>query len=253
MKSKQPSKGFVVVASKKPAFYYSALNLIESLLDYMPDARVTLFTEDRFKDERAEELCEHVLPCGDHLREKMYGILNTPYDHTFYIDADCEIQHEDISKVFDFLPGNDMVFVKLMDDPVSKASFVEKDFKGPDGNETLQLCGGVCLYDMTNPLVRDFMQDWNDIFRKQEDEGWVPEGYPKSICRWDQFTLWWLTHKVDKYKDINIGEFDDNYRWNWFTNFRWHQDGPNKGKHRLVDDHPIVVHYSNAMNKEAVH
>ena len=27
-------------------------------------------------------------------------------------------------------------------------------------------CGGVCLYDMRNPLVKDFMNDWNDLFLK---------------------------------------------------------------------------------------
>mgnify|MGYP007095119493 CR=1 FL=1 len=39
---KQPSKGFVMVASKRVAFYYSACNLMECIKDYMPDANVTI-------------------------------------------------------------------------------------------------------------------------------------------------------------------------------------------------------------------
>ena len=38
-----PSKGFVIVASKQWAFYASAVNLIDSILDYYEDARITLF------------------------------------------------------------------------------------------------------------------------------------------------------------------------------------------------------------------
>ena len=37
----------------------------------------------------------------------------SPYDTTMYIDADCEIVHEDIATVFDELNGNDMVFHTL--------------------------------------------------------------------------------------------------------------------------------------------
>ena len=38
---------------------------------------------------------------------------NSPYDITMYIDADSEIEHEDIGIVFDELNNNDMMFHKL--------------------------------------------------------------------------------------------------------------------------------------------
>ena len=64
MKSEQ-SKGFVIVASKKVAFYYSAMNLIDSILVEYPDAQIALFTEKRFLDERAEDPNIQVFDCED--------------------------------------------------------------------------------------------------------------------------------------------------------------------------------------------
>lgn len=241
----QPSQGFVIVASNKKAFYVSAINLAESILDYMPDAKITLFTEKRFMDGQLD-IFDQVHECTNFFRDKMYGIMNTPYDHTFYLDADCVIEHEDITTVFDQLKDNDMVFVRLTDDPVAMGSFVEKDWDGENAG-TLELCGGVCLYNNTNPLVRDFMKDWYELFIKQNKGEWKPKGYPESLLRWDQFTLWWLTNKVEKYKDLKIGKFEDNYRWNWFTSFGF--DSKTK-KHRLVNDPPIVIHHSASMKKD---
>ena len=65
------------------------------------------------------------------------------------------------------------------------------------------------------------------------------------MLRWDQFTLWWLVNKTPKYKDLKIGEFDDNYRWNWFTSFR--RDA--EGKYNLVDKDPVFIHHSASMDK----
>ena len=251
---KQPSKGFVMVASKRVAFYYSACNLMECIKDYMPDANVTLFCSPEFKDHRCKDF-DNVFDVKnpDFLREKLYGMANSPYDITFYMDCDGEVVHEDIATVFDQLEDCDMKFVVLKDDPISLKSFVEKDFQCDGVIETMKLCGGVCLYDRRNSLVRDFMQDWYDMFWIQEyketiDESkhwWKGHNIKDSMLRWDQFTLWWLVNKVPKYKDLKIGEFDDNYRWNWFTSFKRNE----KGEYNLVKKHPIFIHHSSSMNK----
>ena len=95
-----------------------------------------------------------------------YGAWQTlPYDITMYIDADSEIEHEDIATVFDELNNNDMMFHKL--DEKYKKVYAITSFTYENVREYYTYCGGVCLYDMRNPLVKDFMNDWNDLFRKQ--------------------------------------------------------------------------------------
>jgi hypothetical protein len=238
---KKPTQGFVVIASRKKSFYVSALNLMESIRDYMPDAKFAFFTEEKWIDHRCDDI-DYVFHCGGHVREKMYGMANSPFDQTFYIDADCECEHEDIADVFDRLGDNDMVFVKLTKEKDAQRVFIEVNFE----QGALELCGGVCLYNSAKPLVKEFMQDWYELYVKQSSGEWWPEGYPKSLARWDQFTLWWLVNKVEKYKDLKIGIFEDNYRWNWFAPFGFHADG----KHKLVDKHPVIIHYSCFFKKD---
>lgn len=257
----QPSRGFVVVASKKIAFYYSAINLIESILDYMPDAQFAFFCEPWMRDHRCEDPNIQLFDCGDHIREKLYGMANSPFDHTFYIDADCECCHEDIVTIWDQFEGDDIKFVELTKDEVAQKSFVEVNARIPsiDADIDLRLCGGVCLYDNSNPLVKEFIRDWYEKYLIQEAIGeakeygltnvWFPPDTPRSMLRWDQFTLWWMTTMEDKYKDLKIGIFKENYRWNWFTSFRIGSDG----KHRLVDKPPVIVHNSANMNKDAAY
>jgi hypothetical protein len=261
MKLKQ-SKGFVIVASKKVAFYYSAMNLIDSILVEYPDAQFALFTEKRFLDERAEDPNIQVFDCEDHIRSKLYGMANSPFDLTMYIDADQECQHEDIITIWDQIGDDDMKFVELTKDEVAQKGFVEVTAPIPSTGDMIDLvlCGGVCLYNMKNPLVKDFMQDWWDMFVIQEEwyqhsrgrraepksERWYPEDTPHSMLRWDQFTLWWLTNKIPKYKDIKIGIFKENYRWNWFSSFGFDSNG----NYRLVDKEPILIHHSSTMNKD---
>jgi len=235
------NQGYLIVASRKKSFYVSAMNLIESIRDYHPEAKFALFTEKRFMDHRCDNI-DYVFECGGHIREKMYGMANSPFDQTFYIDADCECSHEDIANVWDHLKDNDLVFVKLTKDKEAQRVFVEVNF---DGN-SLELCGGVCLYNSEKPIVKEFMQDWYDLFLKQEAKTWWPEGYPTSLARWDQFTLWWLVNKVEKYKDLKIDIFEDNYRWNWFAPFGFNTDGT----HRLVNKEPVIIHYSCFFNKD---
>ena len=224
-----PSKGYVIVATKRTQFLMGAQNLAESILDYYEDARITLFTEQRFIDDPATQKYltsyEQVLPTpGDHIREKMYGMANSPYDLTFYLDADIEIFDEDIQKVFDHLEDGkyDMVYVNLTKEGAKH--FAEWEW-GPNLYDNgwrgvpdhLAHCGGVALYDMRNPLVKEFMNDWYTLFIKQKDGSWDPDEF-KAITRgnfrqWDQLTLWWLIYHSPKYKSLKWKFFEDNYRW----------------------------------------
>ena len=44
----------------------------------------------------------------------------------------------------------------------------------PDGRTKFTLCGGICLYDMTVPLVQEFMKDWDKLTKDQMDGKWWP-------------------------------------------------------------------------------
>jgi hypothetical protein len=186
--------------------------------DYYPEAQVCLVTEERFVDARADD-ADHLIFCDDHYRAKLWGLTQTPFDITFYIDADMEIIGPGIEEVFDELGDNDMVFTGLPKD----RWYVFKDTEFPGG--TFELCGAVCLYRKTD-LTMEFMKDWYEYYVKQYDNKWWPlndQGefddhlYPRKRLRgWDQFTLWWLTKKEERYKDLKVGVFENDLRWNYW-------------------------------------
>lgn len=243
------SDGYVVVGNVKKFFYLSAINLVETIKAYNPNAHVTLFTEERFIDEQAD-WADNVVFVGDHKRAKIEGMYKTPYDRTFYIDADCEVEHEDIATVFDHLEDYDLVWTGLPEE--RHYCYAEVYFPGatkPDGSPGgFEYCGGVCLYNSANPLVKEFMKDWWDLTIRQYNGQWWPlkedgtedlENYPQSFKRWDQFSLWWLLNKEPKYDTLKIKIFEDDARWNFFNGYKFaHNEGP-----------VVVRHYSNTKAK----
>ena len=246
----EPTKGYVVVASTKKVFYNFAINLMESLRDFYPEANIAFYTEDRFLDGR-EKIADVVESVGGNKREKLDGMARSPWDITFYIDADTEIEHEDIEHVFNEMGDYDLVFTGLP--PERHYCYAEVFFEGarkPNGDKGgFELCGAVCLYDMRKQLVREFMRDWYDLTLKQYSGEWWPrdengnedlKNFPATLKRWDQFTLWWLTNREPKYKDLKVGIFEDDARWNWYTKY--------KPGHNV---NPIVIrHYSSSGAKQ---
>jgi len=237
----EPSKGYVVVASRRSFFYVSALNLIKSIRDFYPEAKVCLVTEEKFLDGR-ESIADEIVLCDDHRRAKLWGMAKSPWDLSFYIDADTEVEHEDIEHVFDELGDYDVLFTGLPEE----RSYCYAELKFPAGQ--FELCGAVCLYDMRNPLVREFMNDWYDLTVRQyagtwwptkSDGTWDTHTYPRSLSRWDQFSLWWLVKKEPKYQNLKVGIFEDDARWNFFSRYKY--------QHNIK---PVVIrHYSAASAK----
>lgn len=241
------SRGYVVVASVTNFYYISAINLIDSIKEYNPEANVTLVTEKKLLDS-SSDIADNIVICDSHKRSKLYGMYMSPYDQTFYIDADCEVLHEDISTVFDLFDGNDILFTSLPEE----RSYCYAELNWPAGHFTY--CGAVCLYDMTNPLVKQFMFDWYKLTvdqyaglwwpKKIGTEEWDIENYPRSLARWDQFSLWWLINKEPKYEQLKFGTLEkkEDARWNRFSGYReshstkptviWHHSA-NKQKHKL--------------------
>lgn len=245
----EPTKGFLIVASKTINFYRYAINLIESLKDYYPDAKTCLVTEERFCDGR-ENIADHLLYCGDDSREKLRALAQTPFDITMYIDADCYINHEDIQKAFDYIDDNDLVLIQLP--PAADRFFVIREWPGG----AMKYTGGVFIYNSSRPLVMDFVKDWDYYYRKGREGSWWPDYkdgqpdydlHPKELKGWDQFTLWWLLEKNPKYKDLKIGSFEDEYRWNWYSTYD--TSGKIRNEINPSDKPSIIFHWSGNIDK----
>jgi hypothetical protein len=221
---KQPKpNGFIIVASQFYEYYEAAHMLIDSLLDYMPEANIALFAHEQWtkSDSRCDDLYM-VHDCPNHVRAKLWALPKTPFDKTVYLDADTFVEHEDVSKMFDF--DSDLVFTNIRPYAGKIAKFI--------GGEMV-LHGGVFGYKST-PRVLEFMEDWWQYYDKQRKGTWWPEGVePKHrLVSWDQLTLWWLTENT--YSDLDISIYEDDARWNFVYIYK---DDECKG--------PIVVwHYT---------
>ena len=104
--------GYLYVASRDERYLKAAVQSAESLLDFHPKAKITLFTEERWDGTYDRKLFDNIIYCDDHVRAKLWALSRTPYDKTMYIDCDTYIQHEDIKKVFTFLKNNDIIFTR---------------------------------------------------------------------------------------------------------------------------------------------
>ena len=243
----QPSKGFLAVASRRKNFYYSAINLLEGIKDYYPEAQTCLVCDEWMHDREPD--IDHIIftEKQDDYRAKMWGMWKSPFDITLYMDADMECVHEDISTVFDMMGDHDLMFQELTKerDPV----FKNRHF--PKGS--FQYNGGVCMFNSGKPHVRDFMHRWWELFTEQyndrwwpagPDGGWDDVGYGKrtEMKHWDQFTLWYLLNEESKWSDIDVGVFEDDLRWNYFTHFKRFGLIPNK--------EPVILHYSGGFKKD---
>jgi len=244
------TKGFVIVASRTKFFYLSAINLAETIKAYYPDAHVTLFTEEKFLDGQ-ERFVDAVEKVDDHKRAKIDGMARSPYDLTCYIDADCQVEHPDIVKIWDQIGEYDMMFTGLPEE--RHYCYAEVYFPGatkPDGSKGgFELCGGVCLYRSGKPLVKEFMRDWYDLTIKQYGGRWWPKdasgkddlkNYPASFKRWDQFSLWWLTKKEPKYQELKVGIFEDDARWNFYNGYKFDHN----------KDPVVIRHFSSIASKK---
>jgi hypothetical protein len=243
------NKGFIIVASRKNNFYIYAINLIESIKDFYPEAHITFVTEERFLDGR-EDIADNIILCDDHYRAKLWGMANSPYDITMYIDADMECEHEDIMTVWDNLGDNDMVFHELTEERSRYYSVRHFEVDYIEKGGWFSLCGGVCLYRSSNPLVKEFMNEWYELYDKQQRGNWKPECFTridewdKNLKVFDQTTLWYMTEKMEKYKDLKIGFFHDDIRWNYFTQYQYENL-------KSIENKPVILrHYSGCLEKD---
>lgn len=219
------SKGFVIVASVDEKFFSSAVFCGESLREYYPDANITLFTEDRWITDSLYNTFNTVIGgAPHHKRAKLWALSQTPYDLTVYLDADIEIVHPDISKIFDCITETaDIMITKIR-------PYNSKITKFP-GGELVDHCG-MFMYRKT-PKVIKFMEQWWDLNQKQKtgEWRWDTKLYPEELRKWDQWAYWWLQNKTDY--SITREYLPDDARWNFVNGYRQEE----------LNGKPLVVYH----------
>jgi hypothetical protein len=223
MPKQQKPNGFIIVASQYYEYYEAAHMLIDSLLDFMPEANIALFAHDEWTkdDPRCDDLYM-VYDVPNHVRAKLAALSKTPFDKTVYLDADTCVMHEDVSKMFDF--DSDMIFTNIRPYAGKIAKFI--------GGEMV-LHGGVFGYKST-PRILEFMDEWWQLYNRQRTNQWWPEGVgPKArLVTWDQLTLWWLTENT--YSDLDISIYKDDARFNFVYLY----------KEDECEDEIVIWHYT---------
>lgn len=198
------NNGYVYVASMSQAFYKAAVRSADSLKDFYPEAKITIFTHPEFFEERDRKLFDKVyLDAPYHTRAKMNGMSRTPYDNTFYLDSDTEIRSERIRDVFDLLGDHDIMFTKIIPH-VSNTRRIDDD-------NNLEYHGGVILYN-NKPLTIKLIEEWYELYRYQKATPWkesIFSQYDERMKPWDQFTIWYLLFRDQKYSNIKHKFFPD--------------------------------------------
>lgn len=223
-----PHCGYLYVATVKHEYYVAAKRSAKSLLDFYPEAKITLFTLPEWVEEEDHEIFEHIRTDGpNHIRTKLWALAHTPYYKTMYVDCDTFIQHEDISTVFDYLGDNDIIFTR-------NRPYNVKITKLNDTEEMIYHCG-IFVYKKTKN-TQSLMLDWYERYLEQIAPGFDPSPYSQKVRPWDTFTMWYLLNKTE-YKDtIKVGDFPNpDARWNFCMGQK---------PEELMGEDVIISHYT---------
>ncbi len=222
------NNGFVYVASLRRGYYRAAKNSALSLLDYWPEAKITLFTHPEWVEPGDEEIFENIITDGVpyHKRAKLWALDKTPYDLTVYMDCDTEVQHEDIQKIFDQIPDDvDVLFTANR--PYNAALT-----KLSDTEEMTEHCG-LFVY-RNNPQTLKLMGAWWGEYCKQNEPGFDRQHYPVDALQWDTFTMWRLLTYGNM--GVKTGRFPDpDARWNFVVGYK---------EEELQGQEIVIYHYT---------
>ena len=183
---KREGQGFVIIATKQPGYYRAAIKLAESVIDFMPEAKITLYTEANWVD-REHKDC--ILGTGDyqlfdnvitwevpsHIRAKLWALEHTPYETTCYLDCDMYCEHEDVANVFDLLGDKDLVFTKIR-------PYNAKLTKLSNSEEMTMHCGWFVYNDKPDTLA--LMRSWYGEYLHQQTPEYDIAHYPPDALQW---------------------------------------------------------------------
>ena len=222
------NNGFVYVASLRRGYYRAAKNSALSLLDFWPDAKITLFTHAEWVEEDDYQIFENIITddVPYHKRAKLWALDKTPYDLTVYMDCDTEVQHEDIQKIFEQIPDDvDILFTanRPYNAALTRLSASE---------EMTEHCG-LFVY-RNNSQTLELMRAWWGEYCKQNEPGYDRKHYSKEAMQWDTFTMWRLL----KYGNMGVrtGRFPDpDARWNFVIGYK---------QEELQGQEIVIYHYT---------
>lgn len=225
------NNGYLYVATVNKAYYYAALHSAQSLLDFYPEAKITLFTHEEWVDDEARDIFEHIITDNVpvHIRAKLWALSKSPYDVTLYLDCDTLIEHEDISKVFDLLGDKDILFTR-------NRPYNAKITKLSDTEEMIYHCG---LFLYRNSTTKQLMDSWYEWYLEQRMPSWDPTPYPEEVRPWDTFTMWNLLTNGNF--NVKVGEFPEpDARWNFVQGYVLDE---------LQGQDVVITHYTIAKQK----
>lgn len=221
-------KGYVYVASLKKAYYEAAKCSAESLLEFYPEAKITLFTHEEWVEPEDYDIFDQIITDGvpKDKRAKLWALSKTPYELTMYVDCDTYIQHEDIKNVFDCILDSELCFTR-------NRPYNAKITTLDNGAEMIYHCG-ILLYRNT-PEVKNLMDDWYKYYWKQQEEEFDMTPYSELARPWDTFTMWYLLNEKDYKSKIKIADFPEpDARWNFCLGQR---------PEELQGQEVIITHY----------
>lgn len=230
-----PNRGYVYVASCNKAYYKAAKISAQSLLDFYPEANITLFTHAGWVEEEDYKIFQHIITedVPVHIRAKLWALSKTPYDETLYIDCDTMIQDDEISLVFDHLGDNDILFTR-------NRPYNAKITKLSETEEMIYHCGLV-LY-RKNEKTCKLMDDWYEGYLEQTSPDYDNSPYPDEAVKWDTFTMWRLLNK--KPHSLKVGEFPKpDAKWNFVIGY---------SEEELGQEDCVIFHYTIASEEIAL-
>jgi len=233
------NNGYLYVASVNKAYYYAAKKSAESLLDFYPEAKITLFTHEEWVEGEDYKIFDNIITDGvpNHIRAKLWALSQTPYDLTLYLDCDTLIEHEDISYVFDHIGDNDIIFTR-------NRPYNAKITKLSDTEEMIYHCG-LLLY-RNNEQTKNLMDNWYADYLKQREPNWDSSPYPYQVRNWDTFTMWNLL--TNSNHNVKVGDFPSpDARWNFVIGYK---DSELDNTDRVIFHYTIHKH---ELNKNEVY
>lgn len=205
--------GFLIVASMKEEYVFSANFCAASIKDHYPSCHITLFVPEKLKSLVDCNYFDLIITDNvpNHTRTKLYALSKTPYTNlTVYVDADMECRHEDIQNIWNEIPNETDVLITKIRPYNGKIS------KWANG-ELIHHCGFFMYRNKKHVL--EFMEKWWENYLKQVKTAWPYDQkiHPIALQPWDQFTFWKMIN-IDKLR-LNVSFFKDDARWNFVNGY----------------------------------